>query len=42
VLLAFAAALTADSRLTQAEADMLRAFAAALDCPLPPVLPVSA
>lgn len=42
ILQAFATALTADSRLTQAEADMLRAFAAALDCPLPPVLPVSA
>lgn len=42
ILQSFATALTADSRLTQAEADMLRAFAAALDCPLPPVLPVSA
>ena len=42
VLQAFATALTADSRLTMAEADMLRAFAAALDCPLPPVLPVTA
>ncbi len=41
VLQAFAAALTADSRLTMAEADMLRAFAAALDCPLPPVLAVT-
>ena len=41
VLQAFATALTADSRLTQAEADMLRAFAAALDCPLPPVLAVT-
>jgi uncharacterized tellurite resistance protein B-like protein len=42
VLAAFATALTADSRLTEAEADMLRAFAAALDCPLPPVLAVTA
>ena len=41
VLGAFATALTADSRLTEAEADMLRAFAAALDCPLPPVLAVT-
>ena len=41
VLHAFATALTADSRLTQAEADMLRAFAAALDCPLPSVLAVT-
>lgn len=42
VLGAFATALSADSRLTIAEADMLRAFAAALDCPLPPVLAVTA
>jgi Zn-dependent protease with chaperone function len=42
VLKAFATALTADARLTQTEADLLRAFAATLDCPLPPVLPVSA
>lgn len=40
VLHALAAALAADHKLTQAEADMLRAFAAALDCPLPPALPV--
>ena len=38
ILLAFAVALTADARLTPGEADLLRAFAAALDCPLPPVL----
>jgi Zn-dependent protease with chaperone function len=42
ILGAFATALTADSRLSSAEADLLRAFAAALDCPLPPILPVSA
>jgi Zn-dependent protease with chaperone function/uncharacterized tellurite resistance protein B-like protein len=41
ILGAFATALTADSRLGSAEADLLRAFAAALDCPLPPLLPVS-
>ncbi len=41
ILGAFATSLTADARLTLAEADLLRAFAAALDCPLPLVLPVS-
>ena len=41
ILLAFATALTADQRLTQSEADMLRAFAAVLDCPLPPPQPGS-
>ena len=41
ILGAFSTALTADSRLTLAEADLLRAFAAILDCPLPLVLPVS-
>jgi Zn-dependent protease with chaperone function len=41
VLFAFATALTADARLSADEADLLRAFAAALDCPLPPLLPVS-
>jgi Zn-dependent protease with chaperone function len=41
VLGAIATALTADSRLTQSEADLLRALAATLDCPLPPVLPTS-
>jgi len=42
ILQAFATAFAADQKLTQTEADLLRAFAAALDCPLPPVLPVSA
>ena len=42
ILTALAEAFTADSRLTLAEADLLRAFAAALDCPLPPVPPISA
>ncbi len=42
ILGALATALTADARLTGTEADLLRALAAALDCPLPPVLPVSA
>ncbi|MBC8012057.1 MAG: M48 family metallopeptidase [Burkholderiales bacterium] len=42
ILSALATALTADSRLTETEAELLRAIAAALDCPLPPVLPVSA
>lgn len=42
ILRAFAVALAADSRLTPGEADLLRAFAAALDCPLPPVLAVPA
>jgi hypothetical protein len=42
ILLAFARALTADATLTPGEADLLRAFAAALDCPLPPVLAVPA
>jgi Zn-dependent protease with chaperone function len=41
ILQALATALTADSRLSAAEADLLRAFAAALDCPLPPLLPLS-
>ncbi len=41
ILGAFATALTADARLSANEADLLRAFAAALDCPLPPLLPVS-
>jgi Zn-dependent protease with chaperone function/uncharacterized tellurite resistance protein B-like protein len=35
-LAALAAALTADDHLSPAEADLLRALAAALDCPLPP------
>ncbi len=42
ILGAFATALTADARLSADEADLFRALAAALDCPLPPVLPVSA
>lgn len=41
ILAAVATALTADDRLTEKEADLLRALAAALDCPLPPLLPVS-
>ncbi len=41
ILGAFATALTANARLSADEADLLRAFAAALDCPLPPLLPVS-
>ncbi|MCU0791822.1 MAG: M48 family metallopeptidase [Opitutaceae bacterium] len=41
ILTAFATALTADGGLSLPEADLLRAFAAVLDCPLPPVLPVS-
>lgn len=42
ILAALAAAFTADSRLSEDEAGLLRALAAALDCPLPPVLPISA
>lgn len=38
ILLALAAALTADGTLSSPEADLLRSIAAALDCPLPPVL----
>jgi Zn-dependent protease with chaperone function len=41
ILAAVATALTADDRLTEKEADLLRALGAALDCPLPPALPVS-
>ncbi len=41
ILTALAAAFTADSRLSEEEAGLLRALAAALDCPLPPVLPIS-
>ncbi len=41
ILGAFATALTANARLSADEADLLRAFAADLDFPLPPVLPVS-
>jgi uncharacterized tellurite resistance protein B-like protein len=36
ILAAVAAALTADNELSPAEADLLRAIGAALDCPLPP------
>ncbi len=38
ILGAVAAALTADNELSPSEADLLRAIAAALDCPLPPNL----
>lgn len=41
VVSALATALSADGKIAHAEADLLRAFAAALDCPLPPVLAVS-
>lgn len=41
ILLALAAAFAADQKLAPAEEDMLRALAAALDCPLPPALPIS-
>jgi Zn-dependent protease with chaperone function len=39
VLGAVATALNADNELSPAEADLLRAIAAALDCPIPPVTP---
>jgi Zn-dependent protease with chaperone function/uncharacterized tellurite resistance protein B-like protein len=38
ILQAFAAALAADGTLSATEAELLRAIAAALDCPLPPML----
>ncbi len=38
ILQALATALTADCTLSATEADLLRAIAAALDCPLPPAL----
>lgn len=38
ILGAVAAALTADNELSASEADLLRAIAAALDCPIPPDL----
>jgi len=37
ILGSVAAAFTADNRLTLPEAELLRALAAALDCPMPPV-----
>jgi len=42
ILAAFATAFAADGTLSPRETELLRALAAALDCPLPPVLPVSA
>ena len=38
ILQALAAALAADGTLSPTEAELLRAIAAALDCPLPPML----
>ena len=42
ILAALAVAFTADDRLSEKEADLLRALAAALDCPLPIMLPSAA
>jgi hypothetical protein len=41
VITAVAAALTADDHLTLPEAELLRALAAALDCPMPAVPAIS-
>ncbi len=39
ILLACAACIAADKTITIAEAEMFRAIASSLDCPIPPVLP---
>jgi Zn-dependent protease with chaperone function len=42
LLAACAAVVTRDGKVTQAEAELLRAVAVTLDCPLPPLLPTAA
>ena len=39
LLTACAACITADRKVTQAEGELMRAIADALDCPMPPLLP---